>query len=253
MLMNQSKPEQNKSKRFEEYEDGLWQVLMYNYAEHEGKELLEETAPLKDDPQYQPSDAERKKFRNMVDGELRRHKIRSLVKKSKKIITNVAVVVLVIALLFAVMFTTVEAFRVRVLNFILTFEKEYTTVRLGENGNSNNMTAGFSNIYVPTYIPDGYWIDKITNATNFKIIEYINGEEKYIKFNVFNSSITGWIDTENAETIKSIKINGLNGLFVLKSEFSTVSWSNDELVFTVIAELTEEEIMKIAESVVFIE
>jgi hypothetical protein len=71
--MNQSKPEQNKTKRFEEYEDGLWQVLMYNYAEHEGNELLEETAPLKDDPQYQPSDAEQKKFRNMLNGELRKH------------------------------------------------------------------------------------------------------------------------------------------------------------------------------------
>ena len=248
--MSQNKTKFNENKRFENYEDSLWRVIMFNYAKHEGKELFKENETLKIDPQLQPSNAERKKFHNLLDNELRKHKLRSLIQMSKKIFTKIAVVVFVLILGFALLFTTVEAFRVQVLNLILTFEKEYTSIKLGEG--NGNITAGFRNTYAPTYIPAGYWIYDISDMGETKLITYKNDAGESIDFYDYAPSLTTNLDTENAEIIKSITINGKSGMFVLKNELSTISWSNDEKIFIISAYISESEIIKIAESVIYI-
>ena len=248
--MNQNKI---KNKRFENYEDSLWKVIMHKYSEEEGKELTDEIATLKDDPQYQPTNTEKIKYYKMLDGELRKQKWLSIGKTSKKILTRAAVVVLVFILGFSVLFTTVDAFRVQVLNFLLTFDKEYTTVKLGENENGGNMIAGLKNTYLPTYIPDGYRVNQISDADGLKTIEYINDEGNYIKYMDFDSSAVTNIDTENAETVKSMKLNGIERMLVLKKGNITISWGYDNRLFIISAYLTEEEMIKIAESVTYIE
>jgi len=247
-------PNKIKTKRFEDYEDSLWKVIMHKYSEEEGKELSEEIATLKDDTQYQPTDAEKIKYYKMLDGELRKQKLRSIGKTSKKILTRVAVVVLVFILGFSILFTTVEAFRVQVLNFIMTFEKEYTTVKLGESENDGNIIAGFKDTYVPIYIPAGYKINQLIDEDDMKTIEYINDEDNFLFFYDYNQSAITNIDTEDADTIKSIKINGVDGLFVLKNNRIIISWTYNNRILIIIAyKLTEEETIKIAESVIYIE
>jgi len=246
----------NQNKKFEKYEDSLWRVIMYDFAENEGKELSEEIAALKDDPQYQPSDGEKIKYYKMLDGELRKQKWLSIGKISKKILTRAAVVVLVFILGFSILYTTVDAFRIQVLNFLLAFEPEYTAVKLGESENDGNIIAGFKDTYLPTYIPEGYRADKITNNDNAKTIDYINETGNFIKYMALCSAFGGGIDSEEADIIKYIKINGAkeDGLFVLKKGVITISWTFDNHIFIIIADkLTEEETIKIAESVIYIE
>jgi len=144
-------------------------------------------------------------------------RLRTAVRKSQKILNKIAVVFLVFIAILFFTYNSVEAFRVQVLNFILTFEKEYTSLRLENVESGGNMIAGFSNTYAPTYIPEGYRIDNIMYMNNLKIIEYINDEENLISF--YDSSQAGIanVDTENAEIVKFIKINDIEGLFVLKN------------------------------------
>jgi len=229
---------------------------MFNYAKHEGKELLKENETIKTDPQFQPSDAERKKFHKLLDNELRKNKMRSLIQMSKKIFTKIAVVVFVLILGFTLLFTTVKAFRNKVLEFILDFQDEYVSVKLGEKDNSNEsggITLDWHDYYIPSYIPDGYYIYDMSDMGETKIISYRNNENKEIDFYELESATTANIDTENADIIKSIKINGEAGIFVLKGEKTTVSWTNNEKIFVIGAKLDEKEIMKIAESVVYVE
>jgi len=171
-------------------------------------------------------------------------------KQFKKIFTRIAVVVFILAIVFALVFATVPSFRVQILNFLLTFDKDYTAIKLGEDGGNTN--AGFRNTYAPTYIPEGFWIKEISNMGESKIITYINDEGEYIDFWDLDLSMTANIDTENADIIKSIAINGEDGIFVLKKEGISISWSNNEKIFIITAYISEDEIIKIAESVKFI-
>jgi len=243
--------ESNNKKRFENYEDSLWQVIMFNYAKHDGKKLSEENEALKTDPQAQPSDAERKKYHKLLDKELRKNKIRSFTKMSKKILSRAAVFVFVLIIGFAIMFTTVSAFRVQVLNFLISFEDEYVGIKLGDNDNSDAITLNWHDVYLPSYIPDGYQINQIANMDIAKTIDYINAEGNFIKYMECSSSGPN-IDTENAEIIKMIMINEAEGIFVLKKGIATISWTHDNRLFVISTQLDEEETMKIAKNVIYI-
>ena len=148
------------------------------------------------------------------------------------------------------LFAIIPSFRVQVLNLLLTFDKEYTSIKLEES--SSNITTGFRNTYAPSYIPAGYWIDEISNMGESKIITYINDEGKYIDFYEWAYSTTTNLDTENADMVKSVTINGKDGIFVLKDRIATISWSNNEKIFIITAYISEDEIIKIAESVIYI-
>jgi len=256
--VKQNEANHDNTKRFADYEDNLWRVIMFDYAKHEGKELFEENEIIKNDPQYKPSDAERKKFHKLLDKSLRRHKIRSLLKTLKKMFIIFAIVVLALILIYMALFTFVEAFRIEVSNFFLTFEKKPEPITL--SGNSGNagfdelIAAGLRNTHAPSYIPEGYWIDEISDmGDGSKIITYINDDGEDIDFWELDPTMKTNIDTENADIIKYILINEKEGLFVLKKDLISISWSNDDKVFLLMANISEEEIMKIAESVIIIE
>jgi hypothetical protein len=139
-----------------------------------------------------------------------------------------------------------------VLNFLINFEPEYTSLKLGNNGSNENIIAGFANTYAPSYVPEGYRFDSIFNTGNSKIIEYVNDEGYTISFCECSQTSVTNIDTENADIIKSVRINGAEGLYVLKNEITTVSWAHENKIFVIIAQLDEDEIVHIAENVIFV-
>lgn len=237
----------------EMYDDMFWRVAMGKYIQVEGEKLLKESEEARNDPHYSPSERATKQFNKMLNKFSHKRKLRVFMNKSIKILNKVGIIVLIFTIIFAISYTTVEAFRLKVLNFFLTFEKEYASVSLAEEEADGNITTGLSNTYAPTYIPEGYWIDNTIDEVNYKVIEYINDKKEIIRFTESNFSTITNIDTENAEIVKDIKINGVNGLFVTKNGKTTISWSMDNRIFVVSAQIREEEIVQIAESVIFIE
>jgi len=240
-----------KDKLIKDYEDSFWRLVMYECAEKEEEELLKEAEETKNDPQYRPSPKAAKRFYRMRDNFFRRKKIISFAKKSQKILKITSMIFVVCTLSFTIAFISVEAFRAQVLNFFWTFEKEYTALKLAEEEPDKDITASLSNTYAPTYITQGYRFDEILNLDNVKIIKYVN-EDKNIIFYEYGSANFANIDTENADLIKSIKINGTDGLYVVKNEKSTISWTGDDKIFVISAQINEEELVKIAESVIYI-
>ena len=247
----------DKNKLMEDYEGLFWTLIMNNYAENKGRELLKENEELKNDPQYQqyqPSDEAIKKLRKSLYKASRKKKIGNLMRKSIKILNRAGVIVAAFAIVFVILYTSVSAFRAQVLNFLVNSTDKYTTIRLSGSTHKTeiDVTDMLHNIYAPTYIPDGYWIHGFSNQQDIKTIEYINDEEKTICFSENTFPFSGNIDTENAELVKSVLINGIKGIFSFKNEISVISWENDGRVFMIYAQLSEEEIVKIAENVVFI-
>lgn len=243
-----------RKKLTEEYEDSFLRLVMYDYEKQEGELLLKENEEIKNDPQYEPSADLVKRFNKLLKKNFRKQKLISFAKKSQKILSRVGIFIFAFAVLFAVMFSTVSAFRIQVLNLLLTFEDEYMSVRLdGDSNNTEDISnIYFHNIYAPSYIPEGYWLNNFSNGKSFKMIEYINDNENLIQFFEFNSTMNGNIDTEDAQTIKPIKINGSDGMLVIKNETITISWAYENRGFVLSAQMSEEEIVKIAESTVFI-
>jgi len=251
-LNKQDKSMFDKAKLEEEYTDSVWRLIMYDYAEAKGEEYLKENEEVENDLRYAPTPEATERFNKMINSFFHKRKLQTLAIKSRKILNKVAIGFLVFAVIFTITYISVDAFRVQVLNFLLTSEKEYTSVQLEESELGKNITAGLSDIYAPSYIPMGYWLDSIMDIENGRIIEYINNESKIIRFIENTSSWISNIDTEDAEMVKSININGVDGLFVLKDGKTTISWAMDNKMFVISAQISEDEIVQIAESVIFI-
>ena len=237
----------------EDYEDSFWRFVMHKYVEVEGEALLKEAEEARNDPRYAPSQGTTKRFRKTLSRHFRKKKLQTLARTSSRVLQKFAVIFLIFAVMFGATYVYVEAFRVRVRNFILTTGDIYTEVQLGIGEPGEDILAGLSNTFAPTYIPEGFRLDIIMGDDNIKIIEYINDDGETIIFqSVSYAGITN-IDTEDAEIVKSVRVNESEGIFVLKDGLATISWSYADRIFVIFAHISEEEIVQIAKSVIFIE
>ena len=246
----------SKEKRLEEYEDSFWRLAMMGYAETEGAGFIIENEELKKDPSYQPSLSGINNFKKMLRVTYWKKVTNIIIKGACSALNKVAIIAFICTILFFVTVASVEAFRVQVLNFLISIEEEYTSIKLdGENNNSiigDNLYMTWQNSYVPTYIPEGYQIAGMHYTSNYKTINYINNENKRIAFAEYDASMEGNVDTENASQIKDITINGDKGLLIVKDSQVTIAWSTSTRIIVLSTQLDIENSVKIAESVIFI-
>jgi len=241
---------------YKQYEDCLFRVLMYRYAENEGERFIVENEALKRENKYQPSPKAVGRFNKSVNKAVIKSKLHSFMISIRPLINKAAVFIVILGLVFSFTFTFVSAFRIEVLNLLLKFQEKYTLIRLDDNENntdSDNSYILWRNVYVPTYIPEGYYIYSFTNEANIKVIDFVDDHGNIITFCELSASIENTLDTENASLVKNININGNDGLLVIKADRVSIAWSDNERIFTLHTQLSVEETVKIAESVLFID
>lgn len=250
----------------EEYEEALIKLAMSSFAEREGQRLMQENEALKNDPFYQPSAEAKRKFKRTINRHYYKQKTKNFMQDSYQHLNKVAIVFLIAIILLATSVLTVEAVRVKVLNFFVNVQEEYTEIRLKEKSGEpsfgeedimggKNVPSNWKNAYAPSAIPAGYSINNSVNDGNFKTIEYANDRNEMIIYQQFDEEIVSNIDTEKADSIEQITVQGHKGLLVNKGGKRTITWSNDAKVFLIITKasnLQEEDIIKMAESVTLI-
>ncbi|MEA4894676.1 MAG: DUF4367 domain-containing protein [Oscillospiraceae bacterium] len=159
-----------------------------------------------------------------------------------------------IVVLFSTMMLSVQAFRVKVLNFLISIESEYTSFKLEDDDQTTEkLIVDWKNAYVPTYITKGYSVTDMSYSDAIKKITLENEDNKSsIIYTQFESGSIS-IDTENASLIETIKVNDQDGTLSIKDTTTTVVWKMDNHLFIVQGQISREEAIKIAESVKFIE
>lgn len=242
---------------YDAYEDGFFRLVMNNVAEKEGKLLFDENEMLKGVPGSIPSEEDIKKFSQLLDFRLKKSKHRHNAPRFSKMINRATVAALAIIIVFSATMVTVQAFRIQVLNFLISIESKYTAYRLSGGDENNKNKAGlavnWTNAYVPTYIPEDYEVTSIFSSDALKKIILTNKKDKalyiiYCEYSSFNSIA---VDTENASLVKKVKINGEDGTLSVKDTTVTVAWIIDEHLFTVQGSLNTDEAVRLAESVKF--
>ena len=175
-------------------------------------------------------------------------KRRKLLISMKRFSKRAAIIILVFITVMSTIIFSVEAVRIRVLNFFIEKNEKYTEIRIDEK-NSNNLTSelDWENYYSPSYMPKGYFFDSSKNLGNIKVLKYTDGENQII-FTQAKNGTDFQLDTEDAE-IKEVVIAGNAGQFIIKGDKVILFWYNDEASFNIIGHVNREEIQMIAESV----
>lgn len=249
----------DKDEVIEELMDLKIKLAMINYSEMDGKALLEENKKLNRDEQYSLKSEVKAKFIRRLNSHYYGQKGKEFFYSFHRVGNKVAVILLIIMASLWISMFTVEAVRTRVLNLMLDIQEEYTNIHLKEKENNTRIESEFNinweNAYAPHFIPEGYTISNLIEDKNLKTIQYSNIENSMIIFQQYVEGSSINIDTEDADVISNVTVQEAEGMLVVKGDVVTVAWSNDYyilLLYVYQGDLSNEEVLEIAESVVLI-
>ena len=236
-----------------EYEDHLFRLVMNDLAEKEGTTFIKGNEQSRNN--HLPSPENLKRFTKLLDYQLKKEKQLQKFRHPKRILYRISATMLIMTVIFSTMMVTVKAFRIEVLNFLISIEPQYTSFQLndnGENQSDSKLILTWANTYIPTYIPDGYVANNISYSDSVRKIIFTNQADDssliYTEYEAINSIA---VDTEDASIVESIKINNHNGTLTVKNSTAALVWQMDNHLFIIKGELNKNELIKMAEGVKF--
>ena len=223
----------------EQYEDAYFALLMHKIAEQDGARLEQLNKELQNDPDAAlPEEIDRKCLKT-IDRYFAKKRHAGYWQTSKKILGRVGIVAAIIMLLFTTAFALSEEFRVTALNLLITIEEKYTELHMEEaedpTADSASATTApstgsdyFDDLEIG-WMPGGFTC--ILNYPNETIgFENEQGQSFIIDRTDGYDSMT--IDTENADKVEYMSINGIDSMRVFKEgDINTIIMDTDHNIF----------------------
>jgi hypothetical protein len=185
-------------------------------------------------------------FYNYVEKRRKDEKRKKMVIDFRRVSQKAAIIVLVILTAMSAVFFSVEAVRIRVLNFFMEKNEKYTEIRIDEKIEDLTPVQDWENYYTPQYLPKGYSFANSYGGRLVKVLEYTD-DINQIVISQGRSTSDLKLDTEDAE-VKELTINGKQGLLITEGDRTILFWYDDEFSFTITGQISEEEIMTIFRS-----
>lgn len=113
-------------------------------------------------------------------------------------------------------------------------------------------SLGLNGRYLPSWVPVGYVLEEEETLFDSNFITYKNIDGNFIRFDRYLDSGTLGVDSENAESVENITINGHKGVLVRKNGRWDLNWHDDSAksFFSVYADnLSKKQIVEFAESI----
>jgi len=186
-----------------------------------------------------------KKIKKILHKEQKRRTLKKYNNYLKK-----GVAVLIIAFIgIGVLTFSVEAYRVKFLNFIIEYTDRYTEIKYNTDNNSvdninytGKESLNDSNLQLK-YIPNGFSLKRGEKSDN-SIYMFFENEDKYFIFSGNTDEGAVQIDTENAK-VRKIYINNIECMLVEKNNTVRAFWINNEMFFSLAGNIEENEIIEI--------
>lgn len=206
-------------------------------------DLTENLPAEPDDDSIEISEEFDLKSRKLINRELAKKRWQKIGKKLARGTGAAAIVIVLLLGVFAILFTTVEAFRVPIINFFLDQKEEYLEIA-GKDDNSVNAENPLDGL-----LPAEYKLESFEKATTGNIsILYANPQGEYVIYFSDPYTSTIHLDTENA-SVEHTLVSGRDAILINKNGYQ-LTWFNDagDQVYRLDASsLSKEELIEIAE------
>lgn len=230
-------------KLMEEYENSVMSLAVSEMLEEFGKELEEEYKNMDDIPDN-PEAGE--KFYKALDREYRKGRIRSFGKKAATFGSYAVTVCAVIIVFFSISVVSVDALRIKFLDWLTNIHSTHTTY---------NDSYNINDVISPGYLPDGYNLQLYSRDDTLTTQRFVNGKGSSISISISTSITTPSnvvINTDNESTYSEfIDVNGNVAVYTQKDEISSLMWidgNTSYLITTSDNTISEDILVKIAQS-----
>ncbi len=235
----------------EKYDDARFALLMEGYATRLGEDYVEENSRLREDDSFELPSGLDEKCMKAIDGAIARKKRRENIEKAKKAAKRITVAaasfLVVVVLSTVVLYNTVEAFRLSVVDYVIElFEVGEGSIVSVDSHDDKNKPENV----MPTWLPEGYVLEHDRDSAGIKLIRYSNGNNNIV-FTIHSDVNMGsfTVDTENAVETYNIEIAGHNGIVVKQVKESAIYWFDSNTAYYIMTEAENlESIVKMAES-----
>jgi hypothetical protein len=186
-----------------------------------------------------------KEHENAMRKIFRKERNKLLYKHISKYSKRVAVFFLVVIVASSIMVYSVEAWRIKVMNFVIEVSQTHSEINFredstkGDSYTSDEITLG--------YMPEGSKLEKSDVRKNYISLVF-KGEENYFIFSMNSIDSSMGIDTENA-SVKKITIKGQEAFYSSNANVNILVWYNEEFSYTLSGTINEKEMIKIAENI----
>ena len=209
-------------------------------AENEAEEMKAEAEKYKD---YEFSKEHNQKMKKLFAVERKKKLAKKMSVRSKK----AACIVLAVLLVSGTVVFNADALKIKFLNYVFDPDAPGTNFSFGYKKGEV-----FNDGYIDLeYIPIGYNLEK-QNITGCAVYYIFLDENKTrsFSFSISEGDNSGiGIDTEGG-SVKDYELNGHEAVLTTSKNANSIVWYNGEYVFSVISELPQSEIIKIAENFV---
>lgn len=185
------------------------------------------------------SEEHKLKMKKMFKKERHKQRMKSLSKYSMR----VACFLLVLVIGSGITMFSVDAWRVKFLNFVHEANQPNTDYSFKDNGSITH-----SNYEVALeYVPMGFEMIQSDSSKHHVTLAFEN-ENQYFHFYMGDINANSSIDTENG-TVEDIIINGYEGIYTSNSNINAIIWHDSEYEFSLIGNIPKDELIKIAENI----
>ena len=215
----------------EQYEDAIFAVMMDKIMTEEGAELLRENERLKADPDFViPEEVDRRSLKTISRCFAREKRTRA-VHVAWRVFQRVSVAAFTAMLLFTGIYAASPEVRTATLNLLIEVSDVATSMSF-EEGSMVKATSDMEDLlpYEFTELPEGFTLDE-TGGDRFSCWKrYIGENDAIIILEVINGSesIVHQFDTEDADIVEDIEINGHVGLLMEKNDWINATIADTE-------------------------
>ena len=226
----------------EKYDDLTIQMAMHLLKQRELEEAEKEIEELNSQPEYQPNPHEEKMIMESIDRTLQRQRWKHAWKTASRIIQKVSVFLVILLIGVCTTVITVEAIRTPFINWLISLQKDSSTIHFKEESDMTDITFG--------YLPEGYEASLVSadSKTTYYSIENDVGNVIFLMINSLDSDSGLNVDTENAE-VSEFSLNGKKAISVKKEDRNTLIWTVGQYSCILEGQLSIEEMIRIAENI----
>lgn len=187
-----------------DYNERLLKNVLDDYCEEQDKEFLKEIEDANDDSRFARTPEKDTEFKKLLNKEIKKADRKA---SAKKTLIRAASVFIAVCIGFTVMTYTVQGFKDKVWNFFANLGSQTHFSMNASTDEGVKLLETYEGKYIPSWIPDGYKIQKVNNSSAICSIE-MNNNGKLISFTESGNDTIAGVDNEQVDDYEEIKING---------------------------------------------
>lgn len=190
----------------------------------EDAKILQEMEEAKKIPEFQVKEGEAERFLQQLE----KNEAKKKHAKSRRPWLRAASIIIVVAISAAVVTISVDGFFEKFTSFFTNFtSSEYASVKVGSE---DDMFLSYNGQFVPTALPEGYEVENVVNATDRVEILLKNKNGCVIVIKEQSAELKSNIDTEDADVVKEVCVNGMSWLYVKKDDVETLALNSEKTI-----------------------